>query len=143
MFKSISILTSASCARFRSSEFWETEQPKTLYVPKCTPIVPYLYPTYVPHMYPICTPLMYPICTSLKYISNPIGVENDVILRATWTIELLSYSACHFTILTSCRDLGRLDSRVVFTLDYNEYWYAAPWAVRSILGDNHSFSAQA
>ena len=38
---------------------------------------------------------------------------------------------------------GRLDSRVVFTLDYNEHRYAAPWAVRSILGDDHSFSAQA
>ena len=37
----------------------------------------------------------------------------------------------------------RLDSRVVFTLDYNEHRYAAPWAVRSILGDDHSFSAQA
>ena len=31
----------------------------------------------------------------------------------------------------------------IFTLDYNEHRYAAPWAVRSILGDNHSFSAQA
>ena len=38
---------------------------------------------------------------------------------------------------------GRLDSRVVFTLDYNEHRYAMPWAVRSILGDDHSFSAQA
>ena len=39
--------------------------------------------------------------------------------------------------------LGRLDSRVVFTLDYHEHRYAAPWAERSILGDDHSFSAQA
>ena len=30
--------------------------------------------------------------------------------------------------------VGRLDSWVVFTLDYNEHRYAAPWAVRSILG---------
>ena len=35
--------------------------------------------------------------------------------------------------------LGRLDSQVVFTLDYNEHWYATPWAERSILGDDHSF----
>ena len=35
--------------------------------------------------------------------------------------------------------MGRLESRVVFTLDYNEYRYAAPWAMRSILGDDHSF----
>ena len=34
-------------------------------------------------------------------------------------------------------------NRVVFTLDYNEHRYAAPWAVRSNLGDDHSFSAQA
>ena len=38
---------------------------------------------------------------------------------------------------------GRLDSWVVFTLDYKEHQYAAPWAVRSILGDDNSFSAQA
>ena len=38
---------------------------------------------------------------------------------------------------------GRLDSRVVFTLDYIEHRYAVPWAVRLILGDDHSFLAQA
>ena len=38
---------------------------------------------------------------------------------------------------------GRLDGRVVFTLDYNKHRYAMPWAERSILGDDHSFSAQA
>ena len=38
--------------------------------------------------------------------------------------------------------LGCLNSRVVFTLDYNEHRYTAPWAVRSILRDNHSFSAK-
>ena len=41
-------------------------------------------------------------------------------------------------------NLGRrLDSQVVFTLDYNEHRYTTPWAERSILGDDHSFSAQA
>ena len=28
-------------------------------------------------------------------------------------------------------------------LTYNEQWHTAPWAVRSIRGDNHTFSAQA
>ena len=37
---------------------------------------------------------------------------------------------------------GRLDSQVVFTLNF-EHWYAMPWAVRSILDDNYSFLAQA
>ena len=36
---------------------------------------------------------------------------------------------------------GHLEGWVVFTLDYNEHRYAAPWAVRLILGDDHSFLA--
>ena len=48
-----------------------------------------------------------------------------------------------FLQLSKKEKMGRLDSQVVFTLDHNEHRYAAPWAVRSILGDDHSFSAQA
>ena len=47
-----------------------------------------------------------------------------------------------FNIQIICK-LGRLDSRVFSTLDYNKHRYAAPWAVRPILGDDHSFLAQA
>ena len=41
--------------------------------------------------------------------------------------------------LSLAKNSGRLDSRVVFTLDYNELRHAGPWAMRSILGDDHSF----
>ena len=35
--------------------------------------------------------------------------------------------------------MGRLDSPEVFTLDY-EHWYATPWAMSLLLGDDKSLS---
>ena len=48
-----------------------------------------------------------------------------------------------FSTFLNSGPFGHLDSRVVFTLDYNEHRYAVPWAERLILGDDYSFSAQA
>ena len=72
------------------------------------------------------------ICCGLSFFPASYLPESLLCLRPS-AKDLFNYLSCW----------GCLDSRVVFTLDYNELRYAAPWAVRSILGDDHSFSAQA
>ena len=104
----------------------------------------------------LCETLQFVLVYCHKPTSLPLGLMQFYIffkLRAPWVkfsffllILSLCLKMCHtglfffiFVFFSSAfntvdRVDGRLDSRVVFTLNF-EYRYATPWAVNSSLGD--------
>ena len=78
-----------------------------------------------------CTPSMLFPFIVVSYVSHCNETRTNINKRGRFGPYLKNYLK---TVV-----LGRLDSGVVFTLDYNEHRYSAPWAVRSILGDDHFF----